>query len=80
MSEYLQQLGRRQELREKLIGLKINADSHRESLRLALDPTVDVSELAAEKILVLAAALAEGLTDIQEVEARIEAVDKIIGK
>lgn len=80
MSEYLQNVGRRAELRQTAVRLKIAVDSHRESLRLALDPTADAADLDAEKILVLAAALAEKLTELRAAEEGVRAIEKIIGK
>lgn len=79
MSEYLEHMGRRAELRQKLMSLKIMADSHRESLRLALDPVAEAGDLDAEKIMLLAAALAEAVTDIKETESRLAAIANIIG-
>lgn len=79
MSEYLQQVGRRAELRQKRQGLKIAIGSHVESLRLALDPLADPAGLDPEKIISLAAILAERVTDIQEIDSQLAAIAKIIG-
>lgn len=80
MSEYLQHVGRRAELRQELIQVNIAADSHRESLRLALDPTAPVDTLDAGKIISLAAALSEKITVAWELKANLAAIEKIIGK
>lgn len=80
MSEYLHHVGRRAELRQKKMSLKIAAGSHFESLRLALDPLVDLEDLEIEKIITLAAALTERVTDLREIQAQLEAIDRIIGQ
>ena len=80
MSEYLQHIGRRTELRQELMRLNITIDSHRESLRLALDPTTDGPDLEADKILSLAAVLAERISEVTEIRAKLASIEKIIGK
>jgi len=79
MSEYHQHVGRRVELRQKRKSLEITAGSHLESLRLALDILADPGDLDAEKIISLAAVLAERITDIQEIDAQLAAISKAIG-
>jgi len=80
MSEYLMQAGRRAELRRTEMKLNFLAGGHRDALRLALDPHAPIAELPAEKILTLAAALAEAIADLQETEAKIKAINDLIGK
>ena len=80
MSEYLINAGRREQLRNEARRLAITADSHQESLRLLLAPTVNGADLPAEKILSLAAALAENVTALREVQAKIKAVNDLIGQ
>ena len=80
MSEYLAQLGRRTELRQAALQQKIKAKSHLESLRLALDPLAEIGDLPAEKILSLAGLLAEAITDLQETQAKIKAINDLIGQ
>ncbi len=80
MSEYLLQAGRRSELREELFSLSIAVGSHRESLRLALDPIAEATALDEIKIMTLAATLAQRISEAKEVAAKIKAIDEIIGK
>lgn len=80
MSEYHAHLGRRAELRQALINLKAAVDSHRESLRLALDPALEPGELDEGRILSLAALLSERIGQIREAQAKIEAINRIIGQ
>jgi len=80
MSEYCHHVGCRVELREKLSGLRISAASHLESLRMALDPVTDFLNLDDVKIVRLAVALAEEISEGKEAAAKIEAINKIIGK
>ena len=79
MSEYLTQVGRRAQLRETALKLKIQADSHRTSLRQLLDPLAEPADLPAGQILALAGLLAEVVTELKETEAKIKAVGEIIG-
>lgn len=80
MSEYCYHVGCRVELREKLHSLRISAASHLESLRMALDPVGDFIKLDDARIMKLAAALAEEITEARETAAKIEAINRIIGK
>ena len=80
MSEYHQHIGRRVELREKVSGLRMSAASHLESLRMALDPVTDFLNLDEEKIVRLAVALGEEISEGKGAAAKIEAINKIIGK
>ncbi len=52
----------------------------RESLRAELNPISKALELNEEKIMVLAAGLAEKIGELREIEAKLIAIKKIIGK
>lgn len=80
MSEYLNNVGRRAELRQEAVTVRIAAESHFQSLRLALDPMTPMAELDVEKIVTLAAALAERITEAQEIQAKLKAIRDIIGE
>ena len=80
MSEYLQNIGRRAELRRELVNQNITIGSHLESLRLTLDPVIEGAELDEAKILSLAAVLAERISEAKEIKAKLTAIEKIIGK
>jgi len=80
MSEYLVQIGRRTELRQEALKRKIQIKSHLVSLRLALDQLADPADLQAERILSLAGLLAEAISDLQETQAKIKAINDHIGQ
>ena len=80
MSEYFTNLGRREELRREKVKKSILADEMRDSLRAGLNPVSQALELDEEKIMVLAAGLAEKIGRLREIEAGLDAIKKVIGK
>ncbi len=80
MSEYFTNLGRREELRREKVKISILADEMRDSLRAELNPVSEALKLDEEKIMVLAAGLAEKIGRLREIEAGLDAIKKVIGK
>lgn len=80
MSEYLMNLGRREELKRERVRVSILADELRHNLRLELSPPMQPVGLDEEKIMILAAGLAEKIGHLKEIEAGLEAIKKVIGK
>lgn len=80
MSEYQAYVGQRVELRQELLRLKAGAASHRDALRLLLNPVEDITGLDVDRLMALSVTLTDDLNQIAAVEAKIDAINKIIGK
>ncbi len=80
MSEYFTNLGRREELRQERVKASIMAEEMRDSLREELNPACKAARLNEEKIMILAASLAEKIGELREIEAGLDAIKKVIGK
>jgi len=80
MSEYIQNVGRRAQLRQESFEKGVTFKSHLESLRLALDPLAAPWELDENKIIALAVALGENVARIKEIREQLKGIENIIGK
>lgn len=80
MSEYLQNVGRRAKLRQEDFEKCVEAKSHIDALRLALDPLTDPAELDEATIMTLAAALSGHVARLKEIRRTLQGIEDIIGK
>ena len=79
MSERIQHIGRRAELREERLRVATEAASLRDQLRTKLDPVEDVDKLAGAEIATLAFALNGKLERLAEINAKLAKLAELLG-
>jgi len=80
MTERLKFEGRLVVKEKEIRQLRISIESNRDSLREALDPFEDLSDLAGERISTLAVNLAAQLIEYRRLNAENMAIRKALGK
>jgi len=80
MSERLKFEGRLVVMEKEARQLKISIESNRDSLRDAVDPFEDVSNLAGERISGLAIMLSSQLIEYSRLLAEIRAIKRALGR
>lgn len=79
MSERLENIGKRAELKMERARLSTECESLRSSLRRALPPEEEVASLDSEKILNLALALNQSLTEFMAIDKKIRVLNDVLG-
>lgn len=80
MTERLKFEGRLAIKEKEIKQLKIAIESNRDSLREAVDPFEDLSDLAGERISTLAVNLSSQLIEYHRLNAEIRAIRRALGK